>query len=469
MRARHRKNGHRAARWGTVAAVAALALAGAAVAAPPATSAAPAVAQQLLPDGGFESGNGGWTPFSSPTLTRVSSPVRSGKQAMKVTATSPLYTLTGMTQNTAVASSAAGSAYTASCYVRPSRAGLEVRIRLLQYTQDFGSNLNLGTTVLAAVPASTWTKVTVTGTATADGRRIVPQVYASLQATSTGYLVYDDCSLTVAPMPGPSTTGVPTGTRLTVVDGPASAPAGTVWYNNTLKVTQDGTVLDGLDVRGLVRIEAKKVVIRNSRITGRYLSSSLSLVYVDGSKYSVTISDSELYAAEPSAWVNGVMGSGFTLERVNIHHVVDQVHVTGGNVTVRDSWLHDNLYYTSDPSRGGTPSHDDNVQVQQGSGISLVHNTMESTHNAAVQVTQDTGQVANLRIERNRISHGGCSLNLAQKTRGPLQGTTITGNVFTKTQTYAGCAMIIDTPSVPLLTVADNTWVDGAAAKVTPR
>ncbi len=277
------------------------------------------------------------------------------------------------------------------------------------------------------------------------------------------------CSSSCAPMPGPSNTGVPEGTTLTVVDGPASAPAGTVWYNNTLKVTQDGTVLDGLDVRGLVRIEAKDVVVKNSRITGRYLSSSQALVYVDGVKYSVTISDSELYAAEPSAWVNGIIGSSFTLERVNIHDVVDQVHITGGNVTVRDSWLHDNLHYTYDPSQGGTPSHDDNVQVQQGSGITVVHNTMESAHNAAVQVTQDTGQVSFMRIERNRISHGGCSINLAQKTRGPLQGFVVAGNVFTRTQTYAGCAMIVDTPSVPLLTVVDNTWVDGAAAKVTPR
>lgn len=282
-----------------------------------------------------------------------------------------------------------------------------------------------------------------------------------------GYVV-DDCSTCTSP-PGPSNTGVPAGTNLKVVDGPGSAPAGTVWYNNTLKVMQDGTVLDGLDVRGLVRIEAKNVVIKNSRITGRYLSSSLSLVYVDGSKYSVTIQDSELYAAEPSPWVCGIIGYNFTLERVNIHDVIDQVHVTGGNVVVRDSWLHDNLHYVNDPNLNGGPSHDDNVQLQQGTGITLVHNTMEGSHNAAVQVTQDTGKVGNVRIERNYVSHGACSLNLAQKTRGALEGFTIMGNQFTRTQVYSGCALIVDTPSIPLLTLGGNTWTDGTAVKVTPR
>lgn len=161
---------------------------------PTGTPATPAT--ELLPDGGFEKGASGWAPFKIGTMTRVTSPVRSGSSAMKITSTSMTYDLVGMTQNTVVASSTSGKAYTASCYVRPSTANLEVRIRLLQYTQSFGANQNLGTTVVTALPVNTWTKVTVTGTATASGQRIVPQVYASFQTAATGYLVYDDCSLT---------------------------------------------------------------------------------------------------------------------------------------------------------------------------------------------------------------------------------------------------------------------------------
>ncbi|MCL2850464.1 MAG: metallophosphoesterase [Micrococcales bacterium] len=152
--------------------------------------------KELLPDPGFEAGMGGWSAFNVGNMTRVSSPVRSGTYAMKITAVASSYQLVGMTQNTAVASSTNGKTYTATCYVRPSTANLEVRIRLLQYTANFGSNQNLGTTVVSTLPANTWTKVSVTGTATAAGQRIIPQVYASFQTTATGYLVYDDCSLT---------------------------------------------------------------------------------------------------------------------------------------------------------------------------------------------------------------------------------------------------------------------------------
>lgn len=159
-------------------------------------SAAATPAPELLPDGGFEKGVGGWTSFKIGSMTRVSSPVRSGSSAMKITSPSMAYDLVGMTQNTAVSSSTSGKTYTASCYVRPSTANLEVRIRLLQYTQNFGANQNLGTTVVTPLPANTWTKVTVTGTATASGQRIIPQIYASFQTAATGYLVYDDCSLT---------------------------------------------------------------------------------------------------------------------------------------------------------------------------------------------------------------------------------------------------------------------------------
>lgn len=156
---------------------------------------AAAPATELLPDGGFEKGTGGWTAFGNASVARVASPARSGTSAMKVTSTSLAYGTVGMTQNTAATSSTNGKTYTASCYVRPSTANLEVRIRLLQYTQDFGSNEKLGTTIVTTLPANTWTKVAVTGTATASGQRIIPQIYASFQTVATGYLVYDDCSL----------------------------------------------------------------------------------------------------------------------------------------------------------------------------------------------------------------------------------------------------------------------------------
>lgn len=37
----------------------------------------------------------------------------------------------------------AGTTYTAACYVEPTSSNLNVQIRLLEYTQNFGSNTQL--------------------------------------------------------------------------------------------------------------------------------------------------------------------------------------------------------------------------------------------------------------------------------------------------------------------------------------
>ncbi len=75
-------------------------------------------ATQLLPDPGFESGNGGWIAFKVGTLTRVATPVHGGAFALRVAATGSATTLVGLTQNSVVSNSVAGRSYTASCYVR---------------------------------------------------------------------------------------------------------------------------------------------------------------------------------------------------------------------------------------------------------------------------------------------------------------------------------------------------------------
>ncbi len=150
---------------------------------------------ELLPDPGFESGLSGWKAFNIGTLTRVTSPVHSGRYALKVVSPSTSINLVGLTQNTVIENSVAGRTYTAQCWVRPSAPGLEVRMGMLEYTQNFGSNVKLGYTIVPSLPANEWTLVKFSGTATASGKRIIPQVYASFQTSRTGYHVYDDCSV----------------------------------------------------------------------------------------------------------------------------------------------------------------------------------------------------------------------------------------------------------------------------------
>jgi Fibronectin type III domain len=151
---------------------------------------------QLLPDPGFEAGIGGWVLFGTGAISRVSTPVHSGLDALQVTATSASPVLAGITQNSVVTNSVAGKQYSFSCWVNPSTAGLTVYARFLEYTQNYSSDIHIATATAAKLPANVWTQVVVNGVAVNSGERVIPQIYAGNETTATGVIRYDDCSVT---------------------------------------------------------------------------------------------------------------------------------------------------------------------------------------------------------------------------------------------------------------------------------
>jgi hypothetical protein len=244
-----------------------------------------------------------------------------------------------------------------------------------------------------------------------------------------------------APAPGefPSaeTTGVPEGTKLTVHEG-------------DLTVTTPGAVIDGLEIHGIVTVNAPGVVIKNSRITGRAVTNHTGLVNNIVSGQPFTIQDSELVASVPSPYINGIFASAFTATRVDISGVIDPIKVIGGNVEIRDSWLHDNLHYEQDPLWNGTPSHSDSIQIEAGKGISVIGNRLEGSHNAAIQITQNTSkaQLGDIRVSGNYLNDGGCTLNVA---RTPVSiGTfSVTDNQFGPDRTFSGCGILAPDMNAP--------------------
>jgi len=159
------------------------------------TPSAPAVLE-LLTDPGYENGNGGWVAFNVGTLARVTTPVQGGAYALKVTAPTSATNLVGLTHNSVVTNSVAGKAYTAQCYIRATGPSINVQIRLLEYTQNYSSNIKMGSTIISNVPSTAWTLAKITGTSSASGKRIIPQVYSSNQTSNTASMLYDDCSVT---------------------------------------------------------------------------------------------------------------------------------------------------------------------------------------------------------------------------------------------------------------------------------
>ncbi len=251
-----------------------------------------------------------------------------------------------------------------------------------------------------------------------------------------------------APAPGehPSaaTTGVPEGTQLKRHDG-------------DLTVTTPGAVIDGLEIHGLVIVNAPDVVIKNSRILGRSVDFSAGLVSNVRSGQPFTIQDSEITAAVPSPYLNGIFGSAFTALRVDISNVIDPIHVIGGDVEIRDSWLHDNDHYEQDPLWNGTPSHSDSLQIEAGRNITVVGNRMEHAHNAAIQITQNTSkaQLGDLRITDNYFDDGGCTVNIA-RTPAPISNFVVANNEFGPDRGFAGCGILA--PSMNTPQQSGNVW-----------
>ncbi|WP_210506333.1 hypothetical protein [Naasia sp. SYSU D00057] len=251
-------------------------------------------------------------------------------------------------------------------------------------------------------------------------------------------------------IPGPDTTGVPAGVKLRVVYGDQT-------------ITAAGTVLDGLDIRGRVIVKAENVTIRNSVIRGTDAGGKYGLIDALAGKPGLKIYDTEIVATTPNYTVNGIMGYNFELHRVDMHNTVDQVHVTGSNVVVADSWLHDTVHYDYDPYHSDG-SHDDNIQIVAGSNILISGNVLEGAKNTAIMVNQDSGATSNVTIVGNRLDHGDCIVNVTSK--GTVRGLTVNDNVFGLNASVKRCAVY--SPVSPV-SMSGNTYADGVVALLRTR
>jgi hypothetical protein len=251
--------------------------------------------------------------------------------------------------------------------------------------------------------------------------------------------------------PGPSNTGVPAGTALTRHDG-------------DLVVTRDGTVVDSLDVYGFINVRASNVTIRRTRVHGRDPGTTgSSLIAAYGDHRNLVIEDSTLHGDVRSLYLDGLKGRNFTARRLDISGVVDTIQTFGDNVTIVDSWLHDNNHFTEDPTHADNQSHDDNIQVQGGTNVLIQNNTMDGAHNAAIMVTQDYSLTSNLRVIGNSIAGGSCSMNVAESNKGGISSILVRDNVFGSSR-LSRCAVIAPTTSTP--TMQNNTYTDGGVVTV---
>jgi len=252
------------------------------------------------------------------------------------------------------------------------------------------------------------------------------------------------------PTPGPrptveqarATTGVPAGTDLRVHEG-------------DLTIRDDGKVIDGLDIRGFVRVLGNNVTIKNSIVRGRNPGKVNIALVSAWEQRGLRIVNSTLKAADASPYLDGLKGHHFSAEGVEITNVVDTAVIFGDDVTIRHSWLHGNTHFDPDPRQSDGISHDDGIQIEGGSGIEILESRIEGAHNAAIMITQNYDRSSQIDVRGNSIHGGGCSINLAEKGKGPILNTSVAGNVFGQPR-YRDCGVISMYSSAPQM--RENYW-----------
>jgi hypothetical protein len=256
--------------------------------------------------------------------------------------------------------------------------------------------------------------------------------------------------------PGPTNTGVPPGTKLTVVHG-------------SVTVTTAGTVIDSEDIKGQLIIQASNVTVKRSLIEGAK-GQDASVDIQSGS--GILLEDDEVTDDYPSLGNDDMRVKGATLLRLNIHGGVDGMKLFS-NSTVSASWIHGLTYFAHDPGQSNGHTHNDTIQILGGTNFHITGNWLDSgtKDNSAIQVTQSIGPISNLFISGNWADGGGCSFNFSGHNGAgkqlPLNGISVVNNRFGHTSArYKGNCAIVDDLTTNLVQATGNVW-DATGTPVT--
>lgn len=205
------------------------------------------------------------------------------------------------------------------------------------------------------------------------------------------------------------TVGVPDGTVLTVRERD---------YN----ITTD-TVLDSLEIRGVVKANNANVTLRRCKI-------------VDPASYKVTtvgtgtvlMEDCEVDGANGGGAV-GIGHNNITMRRCFVHHCVDGIRPTN-NCVIEDSLVVDSV-------DNEAANHVDCLQMTGGLNIVIRRNTFLSWRatgawgNAAIGIGCETNRLKDVLIEGNYMSGGNTPMFVKNPTRwyGTVGSTATTGTV----------------------------------------
>lgn len=192
-------------------------------------------------------------------------------------------------------------------------------------------------------------------------------------------------------------------------------------HSGNLTVTQDGTVLENMEIQGSVRIEAENVVMRNVWV----YTSSVWTIYVDGG--SLLIEDAEIGNADHLG-ERGIGGANVTGRRLNIHHVEDGIKLYSSNLY---EWI-----FVHDLDSPNSGPHGDAIQAEGTTVGAVVRNAyLDSTGpmglgNSAIILKTDFGRIDNVLIENSYLNGGNYTFYSRVGDSGAPTNVTLRNNVF---------------------------------------
>jgi hypothetical protein len=206
--------------------------------------------------------------------------------------------------------------------------------------------------------------------------------------------------------PDATNTGVSAGVSLTRHDG-------------NLVINTPGVVIEGLDIRGYVSINADNVILRNCRVTTDHHFG------VGVSGRGVTVENCEINGQGAGSGATGIAGGG-TFLRNDIFGFENGIMVTQDNTLIQDNYIHDLL-------DSGVGPHYDGIAIHGMSGgidnVTIRHNTVHNNHNqtSAIYIAPDLGSISNIVVDNNLLMGGGYTIHAGWTPGEP----SVTGIQFT--------------------------------------
>lgn len=199
--------------------------------------------------------------------------------------------------------------------------------------------------------------------------------------------------------------------------------------SSSIVVTQDGAVIDRVDVTGTIRVAADDVTIRRSRI--RHEAGYGIRVEGEG----VVVEDTTIIGLSPAATAS-IGLSGYTCRRCDLSGATDGA-LAYADTVIEDSFIHDLR-----PDEG---AHNDGVQGSGGSHVSLRGNTILGRHRASTSAVLAQSNIAPLddwHIDGNLMAGGSFVVFLRDKGtgHGPPTNSTVTDNRILRGSTGAVAA-----------------------------